>query len=240
MILIPATDLMNGKCVRLSQGKFDQQTIYNENPVDQALKFQEMGFTHLHLVDLDGARKREPVHLDVLKNVSGKTDLFIDYSGGVKGFDNAEKVFELGANAITIGSLAVNDPESTLKMLQQFGSEKLILGADVKNGYIATHGWENQTETELFEFLNHYLGKGFSKVMITDVSKDGMMSGPAIELYREVMSRFTGIQLIASGGIACMDDIYKLRDTGCFAAITGKALYENKLDIKELQKYLQS
>ncbi len=240
MILIPATDLIDGQCVRLMQGDYAQQTVYSKDPVVTAQSFQSAGFTHLHMVDLDGAKKRSPVHFPVLKKVSQSTSLFIDYSGGIRDMQQAEQAFENGASAITIGSLAVKDPGLTLSFLKRFGAEKVILGADVKNNRIATAGWMEESDLELLTFLDDYLGKGFRKVMITDVSKDGMMEGPALTLYREVLERFPGIQLIASGGIAGMQDIYDLDRLGCYAAITGKALYEKKLGVDELTKYLQT
>ena len=239
MILIPAIDLMNNQCVRLSQGDFDTQTVYSNDPVQTARKFEESGFTHLHMVDLDGAKKKTPVHLEMLRAVSAATGLFIDFSGGIRNADQARQVFEMGASAITIGSLAVHDSETTEAILKEHGPEKVILGADVKNEFIATTGWLEQSDKDIFSFLDFWLGKGFSKVMITDVSKDGMMQGPSIELYRKVIAHFPEIRLIASGGIATMDDIYQLDALGCYGAITGKALYEGKLKDKELKEFLK-
>lgn len=240
MILIPATDLIDGQCVRLVQGDYARQTVYSKDPLVTAQSFQSAGFTHLHMVDLDGARKKSPVHFPVLKKVSRSTSLFIDYSGGIRNLPQAEQAFENGASAITVGSLAVKDPELTLTFLEHFGDEKVILGADVKNNRIATAGWMEESDLDLFTFLEGYLGKGFRKVMITDVSKDGMMEGPAVTLYQKVLEKFPEIKLIASGGIAHMQDIYDLDAMGCFAAIAGKALYEKNLDVDELQKYLQT
>ena len=239
MILIPAIDLMNNQCVRLSQGDFDTQTVYSNDPVQTARKFEESGFTHLHMVDLDGAKKKTPVHLEMLRAVSAATGLFIDFSGGIRNADQARQVFEMGASAITIGSMAVHDPETSETILKEHGPEKVILGADVKNEFIATAGWLEQSDKDIFSFLEFWLEKGFSKVMITDVSKDGMMLGPSLELYRKVLERFPDIRLIASGGIATMDDIYQLDALGCYGAITGKALYEGKLKDKELKEFLK-
>ena len=239
MILIPAIDLMNNQCVRLSQGDFDTQTVYSSDPVQTAVKFEKYGFTHLHMVDLDGAKKKTPVHLEMLRAVSAATNLFIDYSGGIRNAQQARQVFEKGASAITIGSMAANDTETTEAILKEHGPEKVILGADVKNEFIATAGWLEQSDKDIFTFLEFWLGKGFSKVMITDVSKDGMMQGPSVELYRKVIERFPDIRLIGSGGIATMEDIYQLEDLGCYGAITGKALYEGKLGDKELKEFLK-
>jgi phosphoribosylformimino-5-aminoimidazole carboxamide ribotide isomerase len=240
MIIIPAIDLMSGQCVRLEQGDFDAQTVYSSDPVQMARQFEATGFTHLHMVDLDGAKKKTPVHLEVLKKVSQNTSLKIDFSGGIRSLDQARQVFENGAYAITIGSMAVNDPETTQSILDEFGAEKVILGADVKNEFIATAGWLEQSDRNIFEFLQFWLEKGFSKVMITDVSKDGMMQGPSTDLYKKVVMQFPMIRLIASGGIATMSDFYDLKASGCYGAITGKALYEKSLDQDELKSFLQS
>ena len=239
MILIPAIDIMNNQCVRLSQGDFDTQTVYSNDPVQTARKFEESGFAHLHMVDLDGAKKKTPVHLEMLRAVSAATGLFIDFSGGIRNADQARQVFEMGASAITIGSMAVHDPETSETILKEHGPEKVILGADVGNEFITTAGWLEQSDKDIFSFLESWLEEGFSKVMITDVSKDGMMQGPSIELYRKVLERFPDIRLIASGGIATMDDIYQLDALGCYGAITGKALYEGKLKDKELKEFLK-
>ncbi|TVQ83409.1 MAG: 1-(5-phosphoribosyl)-5-[(5-phosphoribosylamino)methylideneamino]imidazole-4-carboxamide isomerase [Bacteroidetes bacterium] len=239
MLLIPAIDLMNNHCVRLSQGDFDTQTVYSDDPVQTATQFENMGFTHLHMVDLDGAKKKTPVHLEMLRAVSTATRLFIDFSGGIRNAQQARQVFGNGASAVTIGSMAVHDPDTTEKILKEHGPEKVILGADVKNEFIATAGWLEQSDKDIFSFLEFWMGKGFSKVMITDVSKDGMMQGPSAELYRKVLERFPEIKLIASGGIATIDDIYDLKEIGCYGAITGKALYEGKLPYKELKEFLK-
>lgn len=239
MIIIPAIDLMNGQCVRLSQGDFATQTIYNTDPLQTALTFQKTGFTHLHMVDLDGARKKTPVHLQTLEHVSKNTNLSIDFSGGIRSLNQARQAFEMGAFAITIGSMAVNDRKTTSSILKEFGPDKVILGADVKNEYIATAGWLEQSDTDVFSFLSYWLEQGFSKVMITDVSKDGMMQGPSTALYQKVLEKFPHIRLIASGGIANMQNIHELEEAGCFGAITGKALYENTIDADELKSFLQ-
>lgn len=239
MILIPAIDLMNNQCVRLSQGDFSTQTVYSNDPVQTAKNFANIGFTHLHMVDLDGAKQKKPVHLSILQKVSKAIHLFIDFSGGIRSLNQATEAVENGASAVTIGSMAVNDPETTLAILQKFGSEKVILGADVKNEYIATAGWLEESNQHILPFLQHWLEKGFSKVMITDVAKDGMMQGPSLNLYEMVLKNFPSIKLIASGGIANINDVYNLREMGCYGAITGKALYEETIDKKDLGDFLE-
>jgi phosphoribosylformimino-5-aminoimidazole carboxamide ribotide isomerase len=230
---------MNNHCVRLSQGDFDTQTVYSDDPVHTAMQFEKSGFTHLHMVDLDGARKKTPVHLEMLSAVSAAANLFVDFSGGIRNAQQARQVFEMGASAITVGSMAVHDPDTTEAILKLHGPEKVILGADVKNEFIATAGWLEQSDKDILSFLEFWLEKGFSKVMITDVSKDGMMKGPSAELYRKVLERFPEIRLIASGGIATMEDIYDLKEIGCYGAITGKALYEGRLGIDEIELFLK-
>jgi len=240
MIIIPAIDLMNNHCVRLSQGDFETQTIYSPDPVKTARSFEQFGFTHLHMVDLDGARAKSTKHLHILKAVSDATGLFIDFSGGIRTLEQARSAFDSGASAITVGSMAVNDIPTTQSILDTFGPEKVILGADVKNEFIATAGWLEESDKDIFSFLEFWLEKGFSKVMITDVSKDGMMQGPSTELYTKVMHAFPQIRLIASGGISNMDDIFDLHRAGCYGAITGKALYEKSLDESLLSGFLKT
>jgi phosphoribosylformimino-5-aminoimidazole carboxamide ribotide isomerase len=240
MIIIPAIDLMNGQCVRLEQGDFTKQTIYSKDPLQTAKQFELKGFSHLHMVDLDGAKKKVPVHFDVLRNVTSHTNLKVDFSGGIRSLDQARQVFAGGAFAITIGSMAVNDPDTTSAILDEFGPDKVILGADVKNEYIATAGWLEQSDRDIFSFLNHWLQKGFVKVMITDVSKDGMMQGPSTDLYKKVLKQNKNLKLIASGGISGMNDILELKQAGCYAAITGKALYENSISMEQLENYFKS
>ncbi|MFN3554592.1 MAG: HisA/HisF-related TIM barrel protein [Bacteroidales bacterium] len=239
MIIIPAIDLMDNQCVRLEQGDFEKQTVYSSDPVQMAQYFVRMGFTHLHMVDLDGARQKMPVHLPVLRNVSATAPLFVDFSGGIRSQQQAREAFSMGASAITLGSMAVNDPETTLAILREFGAEKVILGADVKGENIATAGWLEESNRDIFSFLDFWLTQGFCKVMITDVAKDGMMQGPSMELYRKVLQRFPTIRLIASGGIATIKDIADLQEIGCYGAITGKALYEGKIGMDEIAMFLK-
>jgi phosphoribosylformimino-5-aminoimidazole carboxamide ribotide isomerase len=238
MIIIPAIDLMNNQCVRLRQGDFDSSTVYSNDPVEMAVKFRQAGFTHLHLVDLDGARAQTPEHLHILQLLTKASGLFTDFSGGIRSPEQAQQAFDQGASAVTIGSLAVKDPATTLEMLASFGAEKIILGADVKDGYIATAGWTGKSSCGLWSFLDLWMGKGFRKVMITDVSRDGMMQGPAVGLYREVVERYPGIRLTASGGVSNLGDLFELKTAGCHAAITGKAIYENIEFLEDLKKIL--
>ncbi len=238
MLLIPAIDLMNNQCVRLEQGDFAKKTLYSSSPVKTALAFQRQGFTHLHMVDLDGARKKEPVHFQTLDEVSGVADLHIDFSGGIRSYHQALTALQRGASAVTIGSLAVKKPAITSEIVRKLGPEKVILGADVKDGAITTAGWLEQSNQDLFAFLSYWQERGITTVMITDVAMDGMMQGPSLNLYERVLKMFPQIRLIASGGIATMNDIYRLRSLGCYGAITGRALYENTLDPGELSDYL--
>lgn len=239
MLLIPAIDLMNNQCVRLEQGDFNTQTVYSEDPVLTAQHFEKSGFTHLHMVDLDGAKRKSPVHLSILNLVSKATGLYIDFSGGIRSLEQAREAFGNGTSAITIGSMAANDPDTTLSILKEFGAEKVILGADVKNEFIATAGWLEQSDRDIISFLEFWLEKGFSKVMITDVARDGMMQGPSLGLYEKVLQQFPKIRLIASGGISDKEDILTLSKLGCYGAITGKALYEGTIDPEELKDYLK-
>jgi phosphoribosylformimino-5-aminoimidazole carboxamide ribotide isomerase len=198
-----------------------------------------MGFTHLHMVDLDGAKQKSPRHLHILKAVSEAAGVFVDFSGGIRSIEQASQVFENGASAITIGSMAVNDPGTTLEILNTFGAERVILGADVKNEFIATAGWLEESDRDLFSFLEYWSGKGFHKVMITDVSKDGMMQGPASALYKKVLEKFPSLSLIASGGISRIEDVYELKEIGCYGAITGKALYEKTITPEHIDSWFK-
>lgn len=239
MILIPAIDLMDNQCVRLRQGDFDTRVIYSHDPVQRAKQFQTTGFTHLHLVDLDGARQQKPAHLSILEQIAKETRLHIDYSGGIRHPRQIQQAFDMGASAVTIGSLAVYEPQTTQNILQRFGAEKIILGADVRDECISTQGWVAKSDQCIYSFLDTWTKKGFRKIMITDISKDGMLQGAAFALYEKVLEKFPHIRLIASGGIATMEDICQLEKLGCYAAITGKALYEEKLEPQALVRYLQ-
>lgn len=238
--IIPAIDIIGGKCVRLSQGDYSRKTIYNEDPLEVARMFEDAGIKRLHLVDLDGAREKHIVNYKVLELIAGKTNLVIDFGGGLKSDKDLEIAFNSGAAMVTGGSIAVKDPETFLRWLTTFGGEKIILGADAKDGNIAVNGWEEHTELSIIDFINTFEGKGVKKVISTDISRDGMLSGPAYGLYAMIQEKFSKLEIIASGGISSMDEIFKLADMKVPGVITGKAIYEGKITLKEIEKYNQS
>jgi phosphoribosylformimino-5-aminoimidazole carboxamide ribotide isomerase len=238
MDLIPAIDLIDGKCVRLSQGKYDQKTIYNEHPLEVAKMFEDHGITRLHLVDLDGAKAHHIVNHSVLEKIAGSTNLVIDFGGGLKTSEDLRIAFECGASMITGGSIAVKSPEVFESWLKQYGSEKIILGADVQDEAIAVTGWTEQTTLKLLPFLDSYVSKGVSKVICTDISKDGMLAGPSINLYKKVLKLFPNMYLVASGGVSSMHDLEALKEAGLPAVIFGKAIYEGKISLKDLEHFI--
>lgn len=235
--IIPAIDLIDGKCVRLSQGDYNKKTIYNENPLEVAKMFEAAGINRLHLVDLDGAKAKHIVNHKILEKISSKTSLIVDFGGGLKSDDDLEIAFNSGAAMVTGGSIAVKERDTFLKWLEKYGSEKIILGADAKDGNIAISGWIETTKLPVIEFISEYHKKGIVKVISTDISRDGMLSGPAFELYSEIMKSLPDVEIIASGGIATMADILKLDEMGVPGVITGKAIYENKITLKEIEKF---
>ncbi len=237
MILVPAIDIINGQCVRLTKGDYDTKKVYNESPVEVAKAFEGAGLTHVHVVDLDGARAKHIVNAKVLEQIATQTSLKVDFGGGIKSETDLQTVFDCGASQVTLGSLAVSEPELVLEWLEKFGAEQLILGADAKNRRIATHGWEQDSGLDVIDFIKDYAQKGFEYVLCTDVAKDGMLAGPSLELYYEILEQLPELSLIASGGVTTMDDIYQCAELGCTAAIIGKAIYENKLSLKELERY---
>ena len=232
--LIPAIDLIDGKCVRLTKGDYNQKKIYNENPVEIAKGFEEMGFKRLHVVDLDGARSKHIVNVDVLKAITTETNLIVDFGGGIKSEEDIEKAFANGASMVTIGSIAVTQPELFLKWLDQYGAGKLILGADVKNGMISINGWKEDSAEQLLPFLKKYIDHGVKNVLCTEISKDGTLQGPALQLYQEIMAAYPQLHLIASGGVSSNEDIIALDQAGIPAVVFGKAFYEGKINIPEL------
>lgn len=232
--LIPAIDIIDGKCVRLTKGDYGQKTVYNENPVEQAREFQRLGFRRLHIVDLDGARSRHIVNDAVLEAITQETGMIVDFGGGIKTEEDIEKAFRAGAHMVTIGSIAVTHPERFLDWLERYGAEKIILGADVRNGMISINGWKEDSSEALIPFLKKYIDAGVRNVLCTEISKDGTLSGPAIDLYCEVMAEYPGLHLIASGGISCNGDIRRLDDNGIPAVVFGKAYYEGRIDIAGL------
>src|SRR5690606_27778860 len=228
---------IDGKCVRLSQGDYNQKIIYNENPLEVALMFEAAGIRRLHLVDLDGAKASHIVNHKVLELLSTNTNLIIDFGGGLKSDEDLEIAFNSGAQMITGGSIAVKERDTFLKWLQKYGSEKIILGADAKDGNIAVGGWLETTELPVIEFISDFHKQGVTKVISTDISRDGMLTGPSIELYQEILDKLPKVEIIASGGIAVMDDILKLAEMGVPGVIVGKAIYENKISLKEIEEY---
>ncbi|MDD2799041.1 MAG: 1-(5-phosphoribosyl)-5-[(5-phosphoribosylamino)methylideneamino]imidazole-4-carboxamide isomerase [Bacteroidales bacterium] len=236
--LIPAIDIIDGKCVRLTQGDYDQKTIYNEDPLEVAKQFEDNGLTRLHLVDLDGAKAHHIVNHKVLERIASKTNMVIDFGGGLKSDSDLEIAFNSGAQMVTGGSIAVKNPEIFASWLEKFGSERIILGADVKGDKIAVSGWKEETDLRLNDFLKSYVDKGVSKVISTDISKDGMLQGPATELYQQMMIDFPSLYIIASGGVSGMDDLEKLNDVGVHAVIFGKAIYEGRINLRDLKRFL--
>ena len=232
--LIPAIDIIDGKCVRLTKGDYDTKKIYNEDPVSVAKEFEAHGIRRLHVVDLDGARSKHIVNDKVLQRIARETNLVIDFGGGIKTDEDVARAFEAGAHMITIGSIAVTDPERSMEWLHKYGPEHIVLGADVRNGRISINGWKEDSQEELVPFLDRYLSEGMRNVLCTDISKDGMLQGPAIALYREVMEHYPDCHLIASGGVSSIDDIRALEAAGIPAVVFGKAIYEGKIKLEEL------
>ena len=232
--LIPAIDIIDGKCVRLTKGDYDQKTVYRDSPVDVAKEFEELGFKRLHVVDLDGAKSRHIVNSSVLRRITTETNLIVDFGGGIKTDADLEEAFEAGASMVTVGSVAVTQPELFEGWLQKYGAERMILGADVRNGRISINGWKEDSEEALLPFLRKYIDMGVSNVLCTEISKDGTLAGPATRLYKEVMASYPALHLIASGGVSSLSDIEALEAAGIPAVVFGKAIYEGKINMKEL------
>lgn len=233
--IIPAIDILDGKCVRLSQGDYKRKTIYNEDPLEVAKMYEDFGIQRLHLVDLDGARAHHIVNYKVLEKIASNTSLIIDFGGGLKSDKDLEIAFEAGAAMITGGSIAVKSPEIMLSWIENYGSERIILGADVSDRKIAIAGWTEDSGLELFTFLSNWKDKGIDKVISTDISRDGMLQGPAINLYKDILELYPEIYLIASGGVGSIQDILDLDKIGVPAVIVGKAIYEGKISLKEIR-----
>lgn len=234
--LIPAIDIIDSKCVRLTKGDYDRKTIYNEDPVAQAKEFEALGFKRLHIVDLDGAKSHHIVNDDILKKITSETSLTIDFGGGIKTEEDIVKAFNAGASMVTIGSVAVTNPELFLSWLEKFGPDRIVLGADVRNGKISINGWKEDSSEDLLPFLEKYIKRGIKYVLCTEISKDGTLSGPAINLYKHIMESYPELHLIASGGVSCTKDILELQNEGIPAVVFGKAYYEGRIDITELQR----
>lgn len=239
MRLIPAIDIIEGKCVRLSKGDYNTKKVYNENPLEVAKEFEAHGIRHLHLVDLDGAKSKHIVNHKVLETIATKTSLQIDFGGGLKSDEDLHIAFESGAHQITGGSIAVKDRETFLGWLSTYGADKIILGADANNEKVAVSGWQEESDSELIPFVQQYQSEGIEYVICTDISKDGMLQGPAFDLYQKMLAQTKkGLHLIASGGISTFDELPKLAEIGCEGTIIGKAIYEGKISLKQLEHYI--
>jgi len=236
--IIPAIDIINGKCVRLSQGDFETQKIYRESPVDIAKGFEEAGIKRLHIVDLDGAKKGSIVNIQVLENIASQTSLKIDFGGGIKTTQDAEKIFNAGASIINIGSIAIKQPHIVVEWIQKFGAEKILLGADVKNEKIVINGWQQSTEINIITYLKEWSSKKMNNIFCTDVSKDGLLQGASVNLYKKILEAIPNIHLNASGGVSSIEDVEGLEAIGCSGVIIGKALYEGKIKLNELKKFI--
>jgi phosphoribosylformimino-5-aminoimidazole carboxamide ribotide isomerase len=237
MQIIPAIDIIDGKCVRLTQGDYGLKKIYNEHPLEVARQFEDNGLVRLHLVDLDGARAGAVKNWKVLETIAGKTRLEIDFGGGIKTEKDLEIVFGSGALWATIGSLAVKEEETFVQWLTSYGADKFVLGADVREEKIAVSGWLEKTDIWIYDFLQKYIEKGIEQVFCTDVSKDGLLEGPALELYTNILQKFPSLNFIASGGVSSMRDLEELQDIGCKGVIVGKAIYEGRLKLDDLKKF---
>ncbi|WP_127845048.1 1-(5-phosphoribosyl)-5-[(5-phosphoribosylamino)methylideneamino]imidazole-4-carboxamide isomerase [Psychroflexus aestuariivivens] len=238
MRIIPAIDIIDGKCVRLSKGDYSTKKIYNENPLEVAKAFEDNGVEYLHLVDLDGAKSKQIVNYRILENLASKTQLKIDFGGGIKSDKDLNIAFESGAKQVTAGSLAVTNPDLFLSWLRKFGSKQIILGADAKDGKIATSGWQNSTDLDILDFISDFVEKGVKYVISTDISKDGMLGGLSLELYKSILKSKPSLNLIASGGVSELADLEKVKHIGCEGVIIGKAIYENRISLQDLQMFI--
>ena len=237
MEIILAIDIIDGKCVRLTHGDYSQKKIYNEKPLEVARQFEDAGLRRLHLVDLDGAKAGAVKNWNVLETLAAKTKLVIDFGGGLKTEKDVEIVFECGSTYATVGSIAVKEHETFLSWLQKFGANKFILGADVRDEKLTISGWTEKTEIWIYDFIQNYIEKGVQQIFCTDVSKDGALQGPALELYKNIIEKFPKLHFIASGGVSNGDDVYRLADIGCAGVIIGKAIYEARITIEDLKKF---
>ncbi|RAK25351.1 1-(5-phosphoribosyl)-5-[(5-phosphoribosylamino)methylideneamino] imidazole-4-carboxamide isomerase [Flavobacterium aquaticum] len=238
MRIIPAIDIIEGKCVRLSKGDYDTKKIYNENPLEVAKSFEAHGIEYLHLVDLDGAKSNQIVNYKVLEQIASKTNLKIDFGGGLKSDADLKIAFESGANQITGGSIAIKQPEVFKSWIQQYGADKIILGADAINEKVAISGWLEESKEEVIPFIQNYQKERIQYVICTDISKDGMLEGPSFQLYKKILEQTKDLKLIASGGISTFDELPKLAELGCEGTIIGKAIYEGRITLKQLENYI--
>lgn len=235
--IIPAIDLIEGKCVRLTQGDYGQKKIYNENPLEVALQFEDAGLKRLHLVDLDGAKAKKVVNWKVLEKIASKTSLHVDFGGGVQSDDDLKIAFESGAKQVTGGSIAVKQPDLFEHWLKTYGGDRIILGADAKNEKIAVSGWEEGTSIWVYDFVEEYVAKGVKYTISTDVAKDGLLQGPSFDLYKNLQDKCPDLNIIASGGIAGIEDVEKLAEMNIYGVIIGKAIYENRISLADLQRF---
>ena len=240
MRIIPAIDIIEGKCVRLSQGDYSKKTVYSSSPFEMAQRFEDHGINFLHLVDLDGAKSSKIINYKILEQIALKTALNVDFGGGLKSVEDVRIVFESGASQVTLGSIAVSDPDTFIELFQNYGSEKIILGADFLNNKIKTNGWLNDSGNDLMDFLDYHVSKGVKYVIPTDISKDGMLKGPSLDSYKNILKSFKDVCLIASGGISDIKDLEDLKEIGCEGAILGKAIYENKIELKSLMNFINT
>ncbi|MCM1108160.1 MAG: 1-(5-phosphoribosyl)-5-[(5-phosphoribosylamino)methylideneamino]imidazole-4-carboxamide isomerase [Clostridium sp.] len=238
--LIPAIDIIEGRCVRLTKGDYTTEKVYNEDPVSVAREFESYGFHRLHVVDLDGARSKHVVNHRTLERIASATNLIIDFGGGIKTEEDCHIAMECGATQITVGSIAVSAPQQFLTWMSRYGCERIILGADVKDGFISINGWEKDSRQELLPFLKNYMQQGVKNVLCTEISRDGMLQGPATELYCRIMKQLPSCHLIASGGVSCMKDIQRLQASGIPAVVFGKAIYEGHIQLKELAEWAEN
>ncbi|HWH62150.1 MAG TPA: 1-(5-phosphoribosyl)-5-[(5-phosphoribosylamino)methylideneamino]imidazole-4-carboxamide isomerase [Ginsengibacter sp.] len=240
MELIPAIDIIDGKCVRLTKGDFSKKIIYRDNPLEIAKGFEAAGIKRLHIVDLDGANGEALKNIGVLENISARTSLLIDFGGGIKNTQSIKSVFSAGASMISLGSVIVKSPELFSKWVIDYGADKFLPGADVLDRKIKIYGWKENTDIDIFNFIENLLQLNIAKIFCTDISKDGMMQGPSIDLYKEIIQQFPSLQLIASGGISCYEDLVVLRDAGCSGAIIGKAFYENNISLQQIKNFINN
>ena len=238
MRIIPAIDIINGECVRLSKGDYNKKTVYSKNVLDVAKNFEDNGIQFLHLVDLDGAKQNRIINYKILEKISSQTNLIIDFGGGLKSEEDIKIAFESGAKQVTLGSVAIKNPELFLKSLEKYGSEKIILGADARKEKIAISGWLEESESNIYDFIKEKIKIGIQYVISTDIDKDGMLEGPSSDLYEKILDENPDIKLIASGGITSINDLVKLKSLGCEGAIIGKALYENRISLNDLKPFL--
>jgi len=237
MTIIPAIDIIDGKCVRLVQGDYSQKKIYNERPLEVAKQFEDAGLKRLHLVDLDGAKAGTVKNWKVLETIAAKTSLIIDFGGGIKTSNDVRIVFDSGSALATVGSIAITGKEEFTNWITEFGAEKFLLGADVKNEKIAIHGWQKTSDEWVYDFIGKYIQRGIKQIFCTDVSKDGKLEGPATDLYKSIIEKFPGLNFIASGGVSSIKDLDELEKIGCSGVIVGKAIYEGRVLLRELQMF---